>query len=111
MLIVSVSLQLSGMRVYDIEKGEQYRVGKINVKIGGESPHTRHSVILNRISLRPGDVVDTREIRSSERRLKASQLFLHDPARGASPRVVVKPPELDDISRLAGRQQKSNATY
>lgn len=92
---------------YDIEEGDQYRVGKINVKIDGEMPHTRHSVVYNRISLRPGDIIDTREVRASERRLKASQLFLNDPARGASPRIVVKPPELSDISRLADRRTNS----
>ena len=49
---------------YTIKEGEQWRVGKINVKIAGENPHTRQNVVLNRISLRPGDIIDLRELRN-----------------------------------------------
>lgn len=61
--------------VYHIEEGERYAVGDVNIKILGEYPHTRRNTILNRVSLHPGDILDTRELRSSERRLKASNLF------------------------------------
>ncbi|HUY91788.1 MAG TPA: POTRA domain-containing protein [Pirellulales bacterium] len=61
--------------VYHIEEGERYAVGDVNVKILGEYPHTRRNTILNRVSLHPGDIFDIRELRSSERRLKASNLF------------------------------------
>ena len=61
--------------VYKIAEGEPFRVGQINVHIAGEFPHTRRNVVLNRLSLRPGDLIDIREIRNSERRLTASQLF------------------------------------
>jgi len=81
--------------VYSIQEGEPYHVGRIVVNIEGDFPHTRQSVVLNRISLRPGDLVDIREIRASERRLKSSQLFLNDPARGVAPQIVVKPPDLE----------------
>ena len=38
--------------------------------------------------MRPGDVIDIREIRESERRLKHSQLFEHNPAQGISPKII-----------------------
>lgn len=89
--------------VYDIQEGEQWRVGRININIGGEYSHTRLNVVRNRISLRPGDVIDMREIRDSERRLKASQLFLNEPARGIEPRITVRPPELGALETIAER--------
>ena len=89
---------------YDIAEGDQYRVGNIVVNIEGENPHTRRDVIMNRISLAPGEVIDIREIRASERRLRSSQLFTVDPTRGAVPTIAVKPPELTD-SRFANKHQ------
>jgi outer membrane protein insertion porin family len=83
--------------VYKIEEGEAFRVGEINVHIAGEFPHTRRNVVLNRMSLRPGDLIDIRQIRDSERRLKFSQLFETEQTGGEPPRVVVRPPELKNI--------------
>jgi outer membrane protein insertion porin family len=88
--------------VYTIQEGEQWRVGKINVHIAGENPHTRQNVVLNRISLRPGDVIDLRELRDSERRLKASQLFTNEPAQGVTPEIKVRPPGFDDPALAEG---------
>ncbi len=88
--------------VFKIDEGQQYRIGRILVNIDGENAHTRRTVVLNRLSLRPGDVVDMRELRNSERRLQASQLFMHNPASGVTPRIVVKPPELDDVQYADG---------
>ncbi len=78
--------------VYHVKEGAQYRVGRIEVRIQGENPHTRRNTVLNRISLHPGDICNTRELRASERRLKASGLFLVDPAQGVEPRIVFKDP-------------------
>lgn len=86
--------------VYKIEEGEQYRVGRINVHIGGEYGVTRQSVVLARLDLRPGDIVDIRKIRDSERRLGASGLFMADPAAGQVPRIEVSPSE-DGFERHA----------
>ncbi len=88
--------------VYQVEEGERFRVGRVNVEILGENPHTRISTVLNRISLVPGDVMDTRKLRASERRIIASGLFKVDPASGVRPTIVVRPPELDD-AQMAGR--------
>ena len=79
--------------VYNVAEGQRYRVGKINVRIRGEHPHTRHSTILNRLSLRPGDILDIRKLREDERRLKSSSLFLADASKGEGPRIVFSKPE------------------
>jgi len=87
--------------VYNVTEGQRYRVGQINVRIRGEHPHTRHSTILNRLSLRPGDILDIRKLRDDERRLKSSSLFLNDPAKGEGPRIVFSKPDAAD-TQLAG---------
>jgi outer membrane protein insertion porin family len=87
--------------VYHVKEGDVFHVGNIHVHIKGDFPHTRETVILNRLSLRHGDLVDMREIRNSERRLKASQLFIANPAEGEPPRIVVRPPTLDALRGLA----------
>jgi len=88
--------------VYNVKEGGVWRAGRINVNIEGEHPHTRESVVLNRLSIRPGDILDTRELRASERRIKASQLFQNDPMTGTTPQVVVRPPELQDTMVAEG---------
>jgi outer membrane protein insertion porin family len=82
--------------IYDIAEGEQFRIGKIRVKVAGEFPHTKERVIRDRLSIRSGDIVDIREIRNSERRLKSSQLFIVNPAEGDPPQIVIVPPDLND---------------
>ena len=90
--------------VYDISEGNRYRVGRINVKIAGENPHTQRTVALNRIDLRPGDIIDIRKIRDSERRLNASGLFLNDVARGVKPKIVFSTPK--DTETIADRESE-----
>ncbi len=89
--------------VYRISEGKQYRVGKINVHMEGDFSVTKREVALKRLSLATGDWIDVREIRASERRLGASQIFA-DASGGpgtAPPRIVVKPPELQELERTA----------
>ena len=83
-------------------EGQRYRVGQINVRIGGEHPHTKHSTILNRLSLRPGDILDIRKLRADERRLKSSGLFLNDAAKGEGPRIVFSKPEQSEEQIATG---------
>jgi outer membrane protein insertion porin family len=98
--------------VYNIDEGKPWRVGRIHVHIEGEHPHTRQSVVLNRLSLRPGDLIDTREVRASERRIKASQLFSNDPTQGPTPQVRVRPPELQEtIETIAERESPAPRAY
>jgi outer membrane protein insertion porin family len=94
--------------IYKVKEGDVYRVGKINVHIAGEFPHTRNNVIMNRLSIRPGQVIDIREVRNSERRLKASQLFKADPASGDEPKIIIPPPELDEA--IANKPGKPRST-
>ncbi len=88
--------------VYQIEEGDRYRVGRVNVRIEGDDPHTRINTVLNRVELRPGDIVDIRKIRDSEQRLKRSGLFKNDPASGVTPKITYEPLEPDDI-KTAGK--------
>jgi outer membrane protein insertion porin family len=89
--------------VYRIQEGEVFKVSEINVNIAGEYPHTRQTVVLNRLSLRPGEIIDTRELRHSERRLKSSQLFEVNPQDGEPPRIAVRPPSADSIGNIAAQ--------
>jgi outer membrane protein insertion porin family len=87
---------------FNIQEGEQFRVGKINVHVDGEFTHTRQDVILNRLAFTPGDLVNSRKVRTAERLLKHSQLFINNPALGTPPRIVIQPPTLTpDIPRIA----------
>ena len=92
--------------VYNVEEGQRYRVGKINVRIRGDHPHTRHSTVLNRLSLRPGDILDLRKLREDERRLRSSSLFLADAAKGEGPKIVFS--KADDMgTRVAEEPARS----
>ncbi len=79
--------------LYHIDEGQQFRVGRIIVHINGDNPHTRVQTAMNRMSVRPGDIVDIREIHASERRLVASGLFHSDPATGVRPKITYQIPE------------------
>ena len=90
--------------VYRIDEGKQYYVRNINVHIEGDNGITRREVVLNRMGLRPGDLIDVKKIRNSERRLGAARIFSSGPqSGGAAPKIVVKPPELQEIERTAGQ--------
>jgi outer membrane protein insertion porin family len=88
--------------VYKIDEGEQYRVGNVNVHFEGDYGITKREVVLNRVGLQPGDLIDVREIRNSERRIGAAQIFAGAGTPGASgPKIVVRPPELKELERHA----------
>jgi outer membrane protein insertion porin family len=79
--------------VYHIEEGKRFRVGRIFVHIGGDTPHTRIQTALNRTTVVPGQIMDIRELKASERRLIASSLFHSDPASGVRPKITYRIPE------------------
>lgn len=87
--------------VYSINEGKQFRVGRVFVHIGGQNPHTKIDTALNRLSIKPGQIMDIREIRASERRLMASSLFHSDPARNVYPKISFRIPEVDDAALTA----------
>ncbi len=81
------------------------------MEIKGENPHTQITTVLNRLSFQPGDIADMREIRDSERRLKASGLYLVDPTKGYPPKIALNKPgkpdngETDDGTELVERSR------
>ncbi|MCD4727017.1 MAG: BamA/TamA family outer membrane protein, partial [Pirellulales bacterium] len=89
--------------VYNINEGDRYRVGKINIRIKGDYPHTQLTTVRTRLSFNPGDVIDIREIRASERRLRACGLFESNPAMGQPPKIVFNPPEQGKEEQIADR--------
>jgi outer membrane protein insertion porin family len=86
--------------LYKIEEGKRWRIGNIYVHINGENPHTKIQTALNRLSIRSGEIADIREINASERRLRASGLFMNDPIRGVVPKITYRIQELNE-SQLA----------
>jgi len=52
---------------------ERSCAGELGVETAGDQVPTRHTIVLGRFRLQPGEMIDARQIRSSERRLKASQ--------------------------------------
>jgi outer membrane protein insertion porin family len=81
--------------IYQVQEGDRYRVGLVNVKINGDSPRTRRHTILNRISVFPGDIADTRELRDSQRRMRAAGIFMNKPQDGIEPKITFRSPDLD----------------
>jgi len=89
--------------VYRISEGEQYRVGQINVNYNGGNGITRREVVLNRLSLRPGDLIDARKLRNDEIRLGSARIFSTGQEPGGSPpKIVVSPPGKEsEFNRIA----------
>ena len=83
--------------VYKIEEGKQYYAGEIRVHYEGGTGVTRREVVLNPLSVRTGDLINVQEIRNSERRLGAANVF----APGS--RIVLTPSDPNDPNRIAGR--------
>ncbi len=79
--------------VYNIAEGKRYRVGQVNINIAGDNPHTSHAVILNRMSVRPGDIVNTKKLREDERRLRFASVFNTDPTKGETPKITFEKPD------------------
>jgi outer membrane protein insertion porin family len=88
--------------MYHIDEGKRWRVGNIYVHIEGENPHTKIQTALNRLSFRSGEIVDIREVRASERRLQASQLFMTDPVRGIMPKITYQIQDLEESELARG---------
>ncbi|HEY2411144.1 MAG TPA: POTRA domain-containing protein [Pirellulaceae bacterium] len=96
--------------VYRIKEGDVFKVSEVNVHIAGEFPHTKQTVVLSRVSQRPGDTIDIREVRNSERRLKASQLFAGTQNDGEPPRINIRPPDLNSVNTVRGQEPDTTTT-
>ena len=78
--------------IYKIKEGDVCYVGMIKVKIKGEYPHTQLATVYERLSFKPGDRVDIREIRASERRLRAANCSRPTRHRATPPKSPFNPP-------------------
>ncbi|MCH8922938.1 MAG: hypothetical protein IIA67_07300 [Planctomycetes bacterium] len=96
--------------VYKISEGQRYRVGSINVHVGGDNPHTRVTTILNRLSLRPGDIADQRLVEASMITLKRSALFARDQQGSRGPRSAFRPPEEAVQKRIVDRRGRRGSS-
>ncbi|MBC7818673.1 MAG: BamA/TamA family outer membrane protein, partial [Planctomycetaceae bacterium] len=70
--------------VYQVDEDRVYTIRHVNVHIQGDHPHTRESVVRNRMLLHPGDLADPKKLKQSERRLE-NQIF--DRAGPTAPRI------------------------
>lgn len=94
--------------VYKITEGKPYRVGKINVHITGDYGVTKKETVINRLSLRPGDIIDSRKLERSKVRLIGSSLYAGGPSSpGMPPNIVVTPPELKELNQFAEQSDSS----
>ena len=90
--------------VYKIEEGKQYHAGEIRVHYEGGSGVTRREVAMNRLSVRTGDLINVQEIRNSERRLRAANIYASGGQGGGSPpRIVLTPADEANATRTASR--------
>ena len=86
--------------VYKIEEGKQYHAGEIRVHYEGGVGVTRREVALNRLSVRTGDKINVQEIRNSERRLRAANIYASGQG-GPAPRIVLTPADGEGAIRTA----------
>ncbi len=73
--------------VFEIDEDRPRYVRNINVAYDGDFPHTKHTVVLDRMLVAPGDLADPDLIRRSKSRLSGSGLF--------EPGVVFEPVPVD----------------
>ena len=90
--------------IYKIEEGKQYYAGEIRVHYEGGGGVTRRDVAMNRIEIRPGDLISVQGIRNSERRLGAANIFA---TGAASPRIELSPADPNDHAWVASRANGS----
>lgn len=87
--------------VYQIDEDRPRKIGEIRVHIQGDHPHTKESVVLNRLRFRPGELANMVKIKKSEQALKNSQVFAGaTPGQtGEPPRISVTPAELRGLEQ------------
>lgn len=85
--------------VYNIQEGKPHHIDEIKIRIDGENPRTRDSVVLNRLMVHPGEILNNRRLNIGLARIKASTIFNTDPTMGGLPEVNVLPPDIQDLER------------
>jgi outer membrane protein insertion porin family len=61
--------------VFEVDEDRPRYVRDVNVTYGGDYPHTKQTVVLDRIQVQPGDLADPKLIRRGRSRLNGSGLF------------------------------------
>ncbi len=94
--------------VFNIEEDVPRRIGVINVHIGGDNPHTRESVVLNRLLIHPGDLADPTMIKKSQARLRGEIFKGSSPGDPEGPQIAISkndPEKIVQASRTVYRGQ------
>ena len=78
---------------YDIVEDHRYRVRDVIVDYVGTESRTMTPVVLNILSLTPGELLDGVKIRQSENALRLSGYFNDKPSEGQLPEIAVIPDE------------------
>jgi len=65
--------------VYEINEDRPYRIRMIQPKVNGENPHTKATVILNRMLVSPGDLANPGLLEKSRKRIAGSGLVSNTP--------------------------------
>ena len=81
--------------VFDIKEDMVCRIGKVNVTIKGDHPHTKQSVVKNMARLIPGDLADPALIKRAENYLGGTVFAGSNPGDPDAPRVSVSQPVAD----------------
>ncbi|NQV27053.1 MAG: BamA/TamA family outer membrane protein [Rhodopirellula sp.] len=94
--------------VYQIDEDQPYTIRKINVVINapGGNPHTRETVVRNRVLIAPGDLADPFLIDKSKGRLRG-QIF--EGGGAGAPQIKVS--KVKDESLLAGMVTRGQSPY
>ena len=100
--------------VVTVREGPRCYLETLNVEIvgmDGAESYTKWHPVLNRVSVRPGDLLRTSEINSSRRRLMASQLFNTNPTQGPIPEFIFEfPQEALEMEAAAEREAERIAS-
>ena len=85
--------------VYQIEEDVVRRIGRIDVNINGDHPHTKVNVVLNRIGIKPGDLADPKKIRRAQNWLRGELFAGPMPGDPEGPKIAINPQQ--DARQLA----------
>jgi outer membrane protein insertion porin family len=87
--------------IYEIKEDRPYRIGRINVHIAGDHPHTKENAVLTKLTFKPGELASMAKIEKSKQRLKNAMIFAggrpgpqSGPGAGPPPEIVFKPSEI-----------------
>jgi len=100
--------------VINIREGPRCFLESLKVEIigmGGTESYTKWHPVLNRSSIRPGELLRTSEINATKRRLQYSQLFNNNPTQGAMPEFQFEyPKEALEAEAAAEREAERMAS-